>query len=77
MADRATPVTLRFEYRQAKTGSLVKAIEQTVDQPKSRNTTEFQVVGPAYAQDGKVLAWRVLLKRGKETLTVRESYLWQ
>lgn len=77
VADRSAPVTLRFEYLQAKTGPKVKVIETTVDQPKAANTTEFQVIGPAYVQDGKVLAWRVLLMRGKETLAVRESYLWK
>lgn len=77
VADRSAPVTVRFEYRQAKTASKVKVIEQTVDQPKASNTTEFQITGPAYLEDGKVLAWRVLLVRGKESLVVRESYLWK
>lgn len=77
VADRSAPVTLRFEYRQAKSGSQVRVIEQTVDQPRHTNTTEFQITGPAYTEGGKVLAWRVLVMRGKETLAARESYLWQ
>jgi len=77
VTDRSAPVTLRFEYRQAKSGSQVRVIEQTVDQPRKTNTSEFQITGPAYAESGKVLAWRVLLMRGKETLATRESYLWQ
>lgn len=77
VADRTAPVTLRFEYRQAKSGSEVRVIEKTIDQPRSSNTTEFQVAGPAYAENGKVLAWRVLLTRGQQTLATRESYLWQ
>jgi hypothetical protein len=77
VADRSAPVTVRFEYLQAKTGSQVRVIERTVDQPKASNITEFQVTGAAFAQDGKVLAWRILLQRGKETLATRESYLWR
>ncbi len=77
VADRSSPVTVRFEYRQAKSGSKVKVIEQTTDQPKASNLTEFQVTGPAFLEDGKVLAWRVLLVRGRETIAARESYLWQ
>jgi hypothetical protein len=77
VADRSAPVTLRFEYRQAKSGSQVRVIEQTVDRPKASNTTEFRVTGPAYAEQGKILAWRVRLTRGTETLATRESYLWR
>jgi len=77
VADRTSPVTLRFDYRQAKSGSLVRTIEQTVDQPRHTNTTEFQITGPAYVEGGKVLAWRVSLVRGTQTLATRESYLWR
>ncbi len=77
VADRSAPVTLRFEYRQAKTGSRTQVIEQSVDAPRASNVSEFQVTGPAYAAGGKVIAWRVLLVRGKQTLVTRESYLWR
>lgn len=77
VADRATPVVLRFEYRQALTGSKVHVIEQTVDAPKHSNLAEFQVTGESFAKQGKVIAWRVLIQRGKQTLASRESYLWQ
>jgi hypothetical protein len=77
VADRSAPVTVRFEYRQAKNGSKVRVIERTVDAPKASNITEFQVIGPAFTQDGRVLAWRVVLQRGNQTLAERQSYLWQ
>lgn len=77
VADRSAPVTVRFEYRQTKTGSRVQVIDQTVDRPGATNTTEVQITGAPYTEGGKVLAWRVSLMRGKETLATRESYLWQ
>jgi len=76
VADRTAPVTVRFEYRQVKSGSQVRSMEQTIDQPRASNITEFQVTGPAFAEGGKVLTWRILLMRGRETLATRESYLW-
>ena len=75
--DRSQPVTVRFEYKQAATGSKVNVIEQEVAEPKRSNITEFQVTGPAYATGGKIVAWRIVLKRGKEELATRDSYLWK
>ena len=77
VADSSSPVTLRFEYRQAKSGSEVRVVEKTIDQPRASNITEFQITGPAFTEYGKVLAWRLLVVRGQQTLATRESYLWQ
>jgi hypothetical protein len=77
LADPSQPVTVRFEYRQANTGSKVLVIEQPIDDPGRGNTTDIAVIGDAFHQNGRVLAWRVSLVRGKQVLASRHSYLWE
>ncbi|MGI8604952.1 MAG: hypothetical protein ACR2OZ_18430 [Verrucomicrobiales bacterium] len=77
VADPRQPVTLRFEYRQAKTGSKVHVIESIFEDPSAQNTTDVQVIGDAFQQGGSVLAWRASLVRDKEILATRRSYLWE
>ena len=75
--DRSEPLTVKFEYRQEKTAFEVKAIEQSVAQPRKHNVTEFKVIGPDYASGGRVTAWRVTVLKGKEELVGQDSYLWK
>lgn len=77
VADPSQPVTLRFEYKQAATGSRVHTIEVPVEAPRSHNVTDIKVVGQPFAQGGSVVAWRVLLTRGGETLATHQSFLWE
>jgi hypothetical protein len=77
VADRLQPVTLRMEYRQAIDPVKIQTIEQTIDAPRRSNTSEFHITGPAFAQGGRVVAWRLLLMRGKQVLATRQSYLWE
>jgi hypothetical protein len=74
--DRSQPVTVRFEYRQQKTGLKAKSQELNVSDIRGSNTTKFSVAGAVARADGPVTAWRVLLVRGNETLATAESYLW-
>ncbi len=76
-ADRTQPVTVRFEYRQANTALQVKKLEQEVTDVRGSNETPFRVVGPEFATDGRVSAWKVTLLRGKEELASQASYLWK
>ncbi len=76
VVDRSQPVTVRFEYRQNKTGSKVHTQETVVDAPKRSNVTEFKVIGKDFIEGGSIIAWRISLVRGKEVLATRNSYLW-
>jgi hypothetical protein len=75
--DRTQPLTVRFEYRQTKTGLAVKKQEIEVSDIGRRNLSKFSVTGAEYQADGPVTAWRVSLLRGKEELVHSDSYLWQ
>ena len=77
ISDRSQPVLLKMEYRQALDPVKVQVIEQTIDRPGRSNTAEFQITGPAFAKGGKVIAWRILLLRGKQVLATRQSFLWE
>jgi hypothetical protein len=77
VSDRTQPVTLRMEYRQAVNPIRIQTIDQTVDRPARANTAEFQITGDAFKKGGKVVAWRLLLVRGKQVLATRQSYLWE
>jgi hypothetical protein len=74
--DRAEPVTVRFEYRQANTGLATKVVEQQVEQVRRSNTTRFQVTGDEYNTGGRVTAWKLTLLRGKDELVSQRSYMW-
>jgi hypothetical protein len=74
--DRTSPVTVRFEYRQANTGLTTKVFEEQVTDLRRTNVSKFQVTGESYNSHGRVTAWRVSLRRGNEELASQESYLW-
>lgn len=74
--DRTQPVTVRFEYRQANTGLVAKAVEQEVTDVGRSNSSKFQVSGDEYNTAGRVTAWKVTLLRGQEELASQQSYLW-
>lgn len=75
--DRA-PVTVRLEYRQAKTGLQVHVQEAYEGTPKKNNTTKFQVAGDDYQTNGAVTQWRatVLDANGAEVAEYK-SFLWK
>lgn len=71
------PLSVKLEYRQEKSALQVKTLVQEVPSPKKHNVTEFKVVGPDFATNGRVTAWRVTIMRGKEELVSQDSYLWK
>lgn len=75
-SERPANVTVRFEYRQANLGDYVQA--QEVDVPAAQGTieTKFKVVGDAYHQDGKVIAWRALIIENGRIVALTQSFLW-
>ncbi len=75
--DRTQPLTVKFEYRQQKTGLVTKVKEEQISDVRRSNITKFQVTGAEYQADGPVTSWRVSLMRGKELLVNSDSYLWK
>ena len=71
-----SPVTIRFEYRQKKTGSKIYYSEVKALNPKTKNKTRFKVTGKEYQSKGKVTAWRVLILRKDQIIASDQSYLW-
>ncbi|MFN7561318.1 MAG: hypothetical protein ACK5TH_06025 [Prosthecobacter sp.] len=74
--DRTGPVTVRFQYRMAKTGLKDFVQEQVVDDIRRSNISRFEVNGPEYRNNGRITMWKVTLLRGKEELVSQQSYLW-
>ena len=75
--DRTGPVTVKFEYRQEKTGLETKALEQSYDVVKRSNRSEFTVVGEDYFTNGEVTSFKVSLLRNGEILATSESFAWK
>lgn len=70
------PVRIVFQYRQAATGS--KVLKMEVEAPAGqKGKTELQLIGPAYLEGGRVLAWHMSFYRGVDLIETRQSYLWE
>jgi hypothetical protein len=76
-ARRPADLTVRFEYRQAKTGNAVLAQEIFVPQAKGTMKSSFQVTGDNYQWDGPATAWRCLLIENDRIVAFTQSYLWK
>jgi hypothetical protein len=75
--DRTQPVTVRFEYRQANTGLVVKLKEEQISNVRRNNITKFSVTGPEYQADGAITAWRLTLMSNGQELVHADSFLWK
>ena len=69
------PVTVLFEYRQAATGADAKTLKQVMP-PSVKGSVELRVTGESYQKSGRVLAWRVTLLDGQQSIAQKKSYLW-
>jgi hypothetical protein len=76
-AARPADLTVRLEYRQAKTGNAVMAQETYVTQARGTMKSSFQVTGDNYLWDGPVTAWRCLLVENGRIVAFTQSYLWK
>lgn len=76
-ADTKSPVKLRLEYRQAKTGFAVKKQEMDVTDVSSRNVAKFQITGDEYHTGGKIIGWRVTLIQNGQEIGQRRSFNWE
>jgi len=71
------PAEVVFEYQQGGTASLVKRTSQSFSAEQSTGKAEFSIIGDNYFNNGKVIAWKVSLKRDGKVLNTRQSYLWR
>ncbi len=71
------PAEVVFEYRQAATGDEVKRKGRRFGADAVSGKAEFDVIGEDFRKNGRVLAWRISLRRGGEEITSRQSYLWE
>jgi uncharacterized protein YcfL len=70
-------VELVLQYQQGASGSRVKRLVSTFPAADAEGSVEFAVIGDDYFDNGKVLAWKAVLKRGRNEIASRQSYLWQ
>jgi hypothetical protein len=68
---------LVFEYQQGATASLIKRMVRRFDASQASGVAEFSVIGDDYFKSGRVLTWKVTLRRGSRLIATRQSYLWQ
>lgn len=71
------PVTLRFEYRQSRTGERVATYEQVVNDVQEKNKTAFRITGESYHRDGRIVAWQATLLQDGKVLDQTRSFLWK
>ena len=72
-----SPIVMRFEYRQKKTGSKIHRKDLTTSSQTSyRNKIKIKITGKDYQQNGKVTAWRISIFRDGHVLASDQSYLW-
>lgn len=69
-------VTVRFEYRQAATGSKILRQERRF-QPSADGAVSFAVTGRNYQENGRVTSWQVTLLEGGVVKATERSYLWR
>jgi len=68
---------LVFEYQQGGTASLIKRMVRRFEPSQPAGVAEFSVIGDDYFNNGRVLTWKVTLRRGTRVIATRQSYLWQ
>lgn len=71
------PVTIRLQYRQAKTGPKIFAEEQIVETPTQTNTTNFEIIGDDYFSRGAVTQWKATIVQDGAVVDEFKSFLWQ
>ncbi len=70
-------VEVVLQYQQGATASQVKRMVRKFPAAIGSGKVEFAIIGDDYFKNGKVLAWKATLQRGKNVIATRQSYLWQ
>ncbi len=75
--DKRPGMVVRLEYLQSGSGDEVKVKEVTVENVRRMNTTDINVIGEDFSEDGNIVAWRASLVRDGEVISTVESFLWE
>ncbi len=73
------PVTIRVEIRHGKGTDILNATFETPFEPKKRRRSQWGkllIEKKDFRDLGEIIAWRVSLMDGDETLATDESFLW-
>ena len=70
-------VEVVLEYQQGASASRVKRMTRGFPSADGKGKAEFAVIGDDYFKNGRVLAWKATLSRGKRVIATRKSYLWE
>lgn len=70
-------VTVRLEYRQLGTGSLVSAQELYYPASRGSYSSKFTVTGDEFLEFGRIGAWRVILIVEGRIVAFKQSFLWR
>ena len=76
-ADAAAEKEIVFRYQQGASGSRIKEMHRTLPTGSSSGKEEFSIIGDNYLKNGRVLAWKIDLTANGETITSKQSYLWE
>lgn len=71
------PAEVIFQYQQGGSASRVKRMTKEFPAADSAGKAEFAVIGDDYFERGRVLAWKMTLRRGKTLVAAKQSYLWE
>ncbi len=74
-ADPATQKSILFRYQQG--GSRIKEMRSDIAPGTAEGKVEFAIIGDDYFENGRVLAWKMDLISGGETIASEQSYLWE
>ena len=72
-----TPVTLRFEYRQSRTGEQISTLDQVIREVRDQNKTALRITGESYQRNGRVVSWQATLLQDGKVLDQTRSFLWK
>mgnify|MGYP005707297357 CR=1 FL=1 len=75
--DRSPNAVVRLEYLQANTGETVHVKEMVVEKVRRHNTTDVNVIGDDYIENGDVIAWKASIVRNGEVISSTKSFLWK
>ncbi|MBK1792571.1 hypothetical protein [Persicirhabdus sediminis] len=70
-------VKIVFTYLQSSTASKQHVMSETFPASTTSGKAEFDIIGEAHREGGRILAWKAELFRGGKKLSMEHSYLWQ
>ena len=74
-ADPGASKEIVFRYQQG--GSRIKQMRREIPAGTSEGKEEFAVIGDDYFENGRVLTWKMDLIVDGQTISSKQSYLWE